>query len=174
MASFWDRLMVFYRQGSVVTKLIFINTGIFLLLRLIVGVLALFRLGDKAWLDWLLVPATFPALLQRPWTLFTYAFVHYDLMHLLMNMLWLYFFGLLFQRWFSGIQLVVHYLVGGLAGGLLFMQETTRWGPPVRPFFKTPSSARQPPCRAWAGPWLWLRPVFFSHVRAQRTGSLFG
>ena len=56
MASFWDRLMVFYRQGSVVTKLIFINTGIFLLLRLIVGVLALFRLGDKAWLDWLLVP----------------------------------------------------------------------------------------------------------------------
>jgi membrane associated rhomboid family serine protease len=138
MASFWDRLMVFYRQGSVVTKLIFINTGIFLLLRLIVGVLALFRLGDKAWLDWLLVPATFPALLQRPWTLFTYAFVHYDLMHLLMNMLWLYFFGLLFQRWFSGIQLVVHYLVGGLAGGLLFMAGNTWLAPAGETILQAP------------------------------------
>lgn len=122
--------MVFYRQGSVVTKLIFVNAGLFLLLRLIVGVLALFRLGDKAWLDWLLVPATFPGLLQRPWTLFTYVFVHYDLMHLLMNMLWLYLFGLFFQRWFSGRQLVVHYVVGGVAGALLFIAGNT-WFAPV-------------------------------------------
>lgn len=129
MASFWDRLMVFYRQGSVVTRLIFINSGLFLLLRLIVGLLALFRLGDKAWLDWLLVPATLPGLLQRPWTLFTYAFVHYDLMHLLMNMLWLYLFGLFFQRWFSGLQLVVHYILGGVAGGLLFVIGNTWLAP---------------------------------------------
>lgn len=138
MASFWDRILVFYRQGSVVTKLIFINTGLFLLLRLIIGVLALFRLGDKAWLDWLLVPATFPGLLQRPWTLFTYAFVHYDLMHLLMNMLWLYLFGLFFQRWFSGIQLVVHYILGGVAGGLLFVAGNTWLGPTGESLLQAP------------------------------------
>lgn len=121
MASFWDKLAAYYRQGTIVARLIFINAGLFLLIRLLVGVLAIFHLGDKSWLDWLLVPAAMNDLLHRPWTLLTYAFLHYDLMHLLMNMLWLYVFGFFFQRWFSGLQVVAHYLLGGVAGGLLFV-----------------------------------------------------
>lgn len=138
MASFWDRLTVMYRQGNVVTKLIFINTGLFILLRLLFGVFALFRLGHEAWLNWLLVPATFQELLQRPWTLFTYAFVHYDLMHLLMNMLWLYVFGLFFQRWFSGLHVVVHYLLGGVCGALLFIAGNTWLAPATDALVQAP------------------------------------
>jgi membrane associated rhomboid family serine protease len=37
-----------------------------------------------------LVPALIP---QRPWTILTYAFLHADLMHLLFNMIGLFFFG---------------------------------------------------------------------------------
>lgn len=37
-----------------------------------------------------LVPALIP---QRPWTIVTYAFLHADLLHLLFNMIALYFFG---------------------------------------------------------------------------------
>lgn len=37
-----------------------------------------------------LVPALIP---QRPWTIVTYAFLHADLMHLLLNMIVLFFFG---------------------------------------------------------------------------------
>lgn len=44
-----------------------------------------------AWVDSLvLVPAL---ILQRPWSVLTYAFLHADLMHLLFNMIGLYFFG---------------------------------------------------------------------------------
>jgi hypothetical protein len=52
---------------------------------------------------------------------FTYMFVHYNLMHLLMNMVWLYVFGLFFQRWYTSPQLVAHYILGGIAGALLFV-----------------------------------------------------
>jgi hypothetical protein len=48
-------------------------------------------------------------------------FVHFDFLHLLFNMLWLYWFGKIFLRFFNGRQLGGLYLLGGIAGGLLFL-----------------------------------------------------
>jgi len=121
MASFWDKLTAYYRQGTVVIQLIFINAGVFLLIRLLVGILGLFGVAAKGWLDWIQMPAEVAVFLTRPWTALTYMFVHYNLMHILMNMLWLYFFGKMFLRWHSERQLVFHYITGGLSGALLFV-----------------------------------------------------
>jgi membrane associated rhomboid family serine protease len=59
------------------------------------------------------------AALQRPWTLITYMFVHAGPMHLLMNMLGLFFFGpVLEDRWGSR-EFIKFYAICGLAGALL-------------------------------------------------------
>jgi hypothetical protein len=48
-------------------------------------------------------------------------FVHYDFLHILFNMLWLYWFGTIFLQFFNPRQLGGLYVLGGIAGGILFM-----------------------------------------------------
>ena len=60
-------------------------------------------------------------LLSRPWTIFTYMFTQFDFLHLLFNMLWLYWFGSFFLNYFTERKLTGVYLLGGLFGGLLYI-----------------------------------------------------
>ena len=59
--------------------------------------------------------------MSRPWTPFTYMFTHYEVMHLIFNMLWLYWFGTLLLTVFSGTRLMAVYLTGGLAGAATYL-----------------------------------------------------
>ena len=120
MASFWDSLVQKFKQGTIVIRLIYINVSVFLILRLTLIFFGMFRIeGD--WLMRLLqMPSDWSFILMRPWTVFTYMFLHLDLMHVLFNMLWLFFFGGLFLRWFNARQLGGLYILGGLFGGLFF------------------------------------------------------
>ena len=120
MASFWDSITAKYKQGTIVTRLIFINTGTFLVLRLTLVLLGLFKVEGSGFMDYLEMPSSLPQFLLTPWTAFTYMFVHLDLMHILFNMLWLFFFGGMFLRWFSPRQLGGLYIIGGLFGALFF------------------------------------------------------
>src|SRR5688572_25290822 len=63
-----------------------------------------------------LVPA---AILSRPWTLLTYMFLHGGIMHLLFNMIGLYFFGPRLEERLGGSHFIRLYLVSGLVGALL-------------------------------------------------------
>lgn len=120
MASFWDSLTQKFKSGSMVIRLVFINVAVFLILR--VSLLA-FSISHSS-PDWFLhlfeMPSDFASILMRPWTVFTYMFVHIDFLHILLNMVWLYFFGNYFLRWFNNRQLGGLYLLGGLFGGLFF------------------------------------------------------
>lgn len=120
MASFWDNIRSKFKQGTIVTRLIFINTGIFLVLRLILVLLSLFKVEEIGFMHFLEMPSSFLQFLVTPWTAFTYMFVHLDLMHILFNMLWLFFFGGMFLRWFSPRQLGGLYVIGGLFGAFFF------------------------------------------------------
>ena len=60
-------------------------------------------------------------LLHRPWTLLTYMFAHYDMLHVLFNMLWLYWLGKLFLEYFNSKQLVALYVLGGFGGALVYV-----------------------------------------------------
>lgn len=60
-----------------------------------------------------------PRLLTRPWGMLTYMFVHAGLWHLLMNLLFIFFFGPpLESRWGSDL-FIKFYLICGLGGVLL-------------------------------------------------------
>ena len=110
-----------FLAGSILKKLIFINIAVFILIRLLGILLLLFNLQDFPILLYLQLPASPIALLSRPWTLFTYMFTHFELLHILFNMLWLYWFGELFLQVFNERQLGGLYVLGGLAGALFFV-----------------------------------------------------
>jgi membrane associated rhomboid family serine protease len=90
-----------------VTRLIFANAGVFLL-QLIVGDPLTYWLG--------LIPS---AVLYRPWTPFTYMFLHGGLMHILFNMLGLFFFGPQLEARLGGRHFLGLYFTSGLAGAAL-------------------------------------------------------
>lgn len=121
MDNFFIRIKQSFAEGNILTKLIYINVGIFLLVRLAIVCLQLFEIDSTAFLSYLQLPSSFAMLLYRPWTFVTYMFLHTDFLHLLFNMLWLYWFGRIAMEFFNGRQLAGIYISGGIAGALMYM-----------------------------------------------------
>lgn len=121
--TFFTSLKSQFRQGSNLLKLIYINSAVFLILAVIKIVTVLFnaREIESTIIEYLAVPASFKLLLTRPWTIFTYMFLHEEFFHLLFNMLWLWWFGKIFTDYFDQKRLVSVYILGGLAGALLYI-----------------------------------------------------
>lgn len=71
--------------------------------------------------EWLTLPSLFTLFLTRPWTLLTYMAVHFDFLHMLFNVLWLYWFGRMMLITLSDRHLAVAFVGGGLAGGIMFL-----------------------------------------------------
>ena len=119
----WDNIKSTFRSGSNLTKLIYINIGIFLLLTVIAIIGFLLNnpdLSSKV-LVWFAVPASYKTLLIKPWTLITYMFTHKDIWHILFNMLWLYWFGRIFLEYLDQRKLVAVYLLGGISGAVIYI-----------------------------------------------------
>jgi membrane associated rhomboid family serine protease len=119
----WDDIKLTFRNGSNLTRLIYVNIALFVLITIVAVIGFLLNnpdISDKA-LDLFSVPASFNALLVRPWTLITYMFTHKDVWHILFNMLWLYWFGRIFLEYLDGRKLVAVYLLGGISGALVYI-----------------------------------------------------
>ncbi len=123
-----DDLRMQWRTGGMVVRLILINAGVFLAL-LLLRLLLLPSAGDlhtaKALLDhyviqWIRSTSDLGMLVTRPWTVVTYMFVQTDIGHIFWNMLMLWFGGRLFQDLLGSKRLLGNYLLGGLAGFVLF------------------------------------------------------
>ena len=71
--------------------------------------------------EYLSLPSNLSKLLVRFWTPFTYMFMHADVWHILFNMLWLYWFGQIFEEFLGKKRTIGLYILGGLAGGILFV-----------------------------------------------------
>ena len=110
-----------FRRGNVYIQLIFINVGVFVITTLIGILLQLFNRSAAGIFELLALPASFTRFAWQPWSIFTYMFMHAGFLHILFNMLWLYWFGALFLYFFSGKHLRGLYIVGGICGGLLYM-----------------------------------------------------
>jgi membrane associated rhomboid family serine protease len=61
------------------------------------------------------------AFLHHPWTILTYMLFHISPIHLLVNMLFLYFFGVVAADCGASRVVVPLYLAGGIFGGVLYM-----------------------------------------------------
>lgn len=119
----WYDIKKTFSNGSNLTKLIYINIAVFLLLTVaaIIGFLINSpEIPDKV-LSYISVPSHLQTLLVRPWTLITYMFVHKGIWHILFNMLWLYWFGRIFLEYLDQRKLVAVYLLGGICGALTYI-----------------------------------------------------
>jgi len=81
-------------------------------------------------------PAAISALPTRFYTILTYQFFHDGILHILFNMLWLYWMGKIFLDFLKPRQFHFVYLAGGFAGALLFALAYN-----IFPVFKTASGA---------------------------------
>lgn len=70
---------------------------------------------------WLTLPSDFSIFLTRPWTLLTYMAIHFDVFHLLFNVLWLYWFGKILLYALDDRQLAIYFFGGGIFGGIVFL-----------------------------------------------------
>lgn len=109
-----------FKEGSALTRLIYINLGVFLVVKL-VGVVFYLAGYPFSLVQWLAVPSQVDELVMRPWTPVTYMFLHESFLHILFNILGLYWFGKLFLYHFEGQKLLSVYLLGGLAGALIYL-----------------------------------------------------
>ena len=118
-----DEIKESFRKGSTLTRLIYINLGVFIFVNLVHAVLFFANTPGSfgEFLTWLSVPADLTELSRKPWTLVTYMFTHRGFMHILFNLLWLYWFGMVFLQYFDGKKLVGVYLLGGLSGAVLYI-----------------------------------------------------
>ncbi len=69
------------------------------------------------------------AFFQRPWTVFTYMFLHANAMHIIFNMLALLIFGFIVERKMGSHEFLLFYLLTGTLSGLLmaFLYPVFGW-----------------------------------------------
>lgn len=110
-----------FKRSSIYLQYIYINVAVFIATTFFVVFLTLFNRSGAGILQLFELPASLYRLLQQPWGLFTYMFMHADFMHLLFNMLWLYWFGSMFLYFFSAKHFRGLYILGGLCGGIFYI-----------------------------------------------------
>ncbi|MCV9387076.1 rhomboid family protein [Reichenbachiella ulvae] len=113
------------RPNNALPQIIIINIVIFLVLAVlnIFGKIMGVEVVSNFVYDQFTIPPLFSDFLMRPWTLITYAFAHslHSIFHILFNMLVLYWFGKLIVEYLGNQKLINLYVMGALAGGLLYL-----------------------------------------------------
>ena len=127
-----------YNNGHV--QLIIINLAAFVVMGVIMVITKIGGL-DAFWSiihEQFQLPARFSEYLTRPWTLVTYMFMHdlTGILHILFNMLIMYWFGKLFVEYLGSDKLIAVYLLGGIAGGIAYLLAYN-----TIPYFVTQSQA---------------------------------
>ncbi len=109
-------------RGNTLTKIILINCAVFIALLLAKIIISTVYGGDATlyylFTNWVTLPKSFGQLMYQPWSLFTYSFVHEGLLHILFNMLLLYWFGAIAGDLIGDRRIFPIYFYGAFFGGL--------------------------------------------------------
>ncbi|POY39285.1 rhomboid family intramembrane serine protease [Solitalea longa] len=116
---------VLFRPRRKLHQFIAINVFVFFVVKLIYAFEPYFPHGDRTVYELIIknltLPASLNALLYRPWSIFTYMFLHESFLHLLFNILGLYWFGQITEEYLGGKKFATIYLLGGITGGILYI-----------------------------------------------------
>lgn len=122
--TFWDNLKnAFKHRDNSLYKLIAINLIVFFALLFSRVILTISGLGDlyREGLSLLMMPASLGKLAFQPWSIFTYMFLHEGVFHILFNMLFLYWFGMIIHQYLGSRKLANLYILGGLFGAAFYL-----------------------------------------------------
>lgn len=116
-----ENLKLAFKNGNSLIKLIFVNVAIFVFINIFLITLKLFKLDGFEYFNWFAVSSNFTELLHHFWTPLSYMFLHQKLMHLLFNMLALFWFGKIFLMYYTEKQFIALYFFGGIVGAIIFV-----------------------------------------------------
>lgn len=107
------------RKAPALTRIIVINIVVFVFANMYVS---MGRPSDGiGLLQYVGLSSSPHFVLTHPWIIFTYMFLHVGLWHIVFNLLWLYWMGKLFVEYLGEKKFIYTYILGGLAGGLLYL-----------------------------------------------------
>ncbi|WP_040251119.1 rhomboid family intramembrane serine protease [Psychroserpens mesophilus] len=106
------------KRLNVFEKIIAVNIVVFFLGFLIKAINNIPREHSLKWLE---LPKDISDFILKPWTIITYGFTHYDVIHLLFNLVILYFVSRSMVNLFPSKQSLSIYFLGILSGGLLYL-----------------------------------------------------
>lgn len=123
--SIKNDLRYHYRHGGMISKLLIINIGVFILIMIMRVVLFIIGGGQvpaffHTITNGLSLGNTWKLILFRPWTLITHMFLHLTFFHILINMLYLFWFGRVLENLLGARKILNIYIASGLMGALLF------------------------------------------------------
>jgi len=136
MKEIWNDIKWRFKQGDILTRLLYVNIGVFFI-SVLLGIVWMLVTGEPYdsitdfFTRYFALPLnSFEHFLLKPHTLITNMFLHVDFLHLFWNMLILYFLGKMFLNYFSSKQLFGLYILGGLMGGIALLIITN-----ISPYF---------------------------------------
>ncbi len=142
MKEIWNDIKERFKKGDILTRLIYVNSGVFILSVLFSIILGLvtgknYDSASSLFTWWFALPINnLEGFIFKPYTLITSMFLHIDLLHVFFNMLILYFLGKIFLNYFNQKQLFGLYVLGGLIGGIALLLITN-----ISPYFKASTVA---------------------------------
>jgi membrane associated rhomboid family serine protease len=105
-------------KGKMNHRLLIINVAIFIFIQVWLAIGRLGGASDDIIYHIFTLDPNFTRLLYQPWGILTSIFSHFDFIHLLFNMVFLYFAGKIYEDIFDSKRLLITYIIGGVFGGL--------------------------------------------------------
>jgi membrane associated rhomboid family serine protease len=128
MSTLWQNIQhKMLRSGNNISLLIGINVIVFLAVNIPAvfeylltgaGHVSMVALFTEKYIN---LPANLHVLPYRFWTPLSYMFMHAGVLHILFNMLWLYWMGQIFEEYLGNKRTIGLYLMGGFAGALFYI-----------------------------------------------------
>ena len=115
-----DELTYKFRSGDVVTRLLFINGGMYILMLLIGIVFTIITGSDDALKSAFRYPGDVQTLIHHPWTVITAMFSSWGMWHLIFNLIILYWLGKVFLKYYTSNSLRGLYIIGSLTAMAVF------------------------------------------------------
>ncbi len=118
-----DQLRYQFKTGGTYIKIIYINVGIYLLFLFfnILSTLMQWK-PNYNFLESYLTFSSSPVLfLKRPWTIFTYMFLHGSFWHIFNNMLIYFFTARMYEDLVGKKAALNTYIIGGFCGAILYL-----------------------------------------------------
>ena len=113
-------LNILKNSDNKLTNIIYANLLVFILINIYYAIIFLMQIDSKI-INYLGLPSNFNLILQNPWTIITYMFVHEDHLHLIINLCWLYFSGQIFIKYLNTKDLLATYIMGGISGAIIYI-----------------------------------------------------
>lgn len=109
-------------QKSITVKwLICVNVAICVLIGALNVGMTLCGKSVSDFYEWLGVDANILVTIHRPWTLFTYMFTQASAGHLIVNLIWLFVFGVVLENAIGASKLLKIYVFSGIVGACFYL-----------------------------------------------------